>query len=169
MTVAAFVVSIVSLLVTLGWNILNYLLTGQRAKLSVTPMKLLAVGGGLEMEPVVQLTVSSVGRVPVEVIGWSVAFPDDHHLHWATVKAQYGSLTSVHLGDDLPKVIEEGRSGNFCIPVVAIEKVAELHGLDLTKGYVQVYFGARKHLRDSKSIAERLGSKAIKGKQQSGS
>ncbi|WP_143466566.1 hypothetical protein [Lentzea kentuckyensis] len=165
--VASLIISALALLVggaSLAWNVLNCLLTGQRAKLSVTPMKLLATGGGVGMEPVVQITVAATGRVPVEVIGWSVAFPDDHHLHSATVRAQYGNLASVHLGDDLPKVIEEGRSGTFCVPIVAIKKAAEHHGLDLTKGHVQVYFGARKTLRDRKSIAERLGSKAISSK-----
>ena len=44
MTVASFVISALAFVVSgalLGWNVLNYLLTGQRASLSVSGMRLL--------------------------------------------------------------------------------------------------------------------------------
>ncbi len=65
-------------------------------------------------------------------------------------------LSSINLGDKLPKVIQPGSSGSFNLPRVAIEKSVESYKLDLNQGYIQVYFAARKQLRDTKSIAERL-------------
>lgn len=139
----------------LGWNVLNYLLTGQRAALSVIGMRMLTAAG-TDMEPVIQITVQATGRIPVEVTSWNVTFPDDLRMHSAFIRMQYGKLDSVHLGDELPKVIPPGSSGSFNFPRVAIEKGAEQHGLNLSDGHIQVYFAARKPLRDKKSIAERL-------------
>jgi len=157
-TVASFVISILAFAVggaSLGWNVLNYLLTGQRAELSISAMRLLTTVA-TEMEPVVQITVRATGRVPVEVTGWSLTFPDNLHLPSSMVEMQYESLSSVHLGDKLPKVIQPGSRGLFNLPQVAIEKCAEHYNLNLNKGRIQVYFAARKQLRDKKSIAERL-------------
>lgn len=160
MTVASFVISVLAFVVggaSLGWNVLNYLLTGQRAELNITAMNLLTQRPPeKEMEPVVQITVGATGRVPVEVTGWSLTFPDNLHLLSTLVEMQYGALSSVHLGDKLPKVIQPGSSGSFNLPQIAIKRGAEQHNLDLNKGHIQVYFAARKPLRDKKSIAERL-------------
>ncbi|MGH3712176.1 MAG: hypothetical protein ACRDT4_01730 [Micromonosporaceae bacterium] len=159
MTVASFVIAVLAFLVSgvsLGWNIVSFLLQGQRAELSVTPMRLLNPMMGSEMEPVVQITVRATGRQPIEVTGWSLTFPDNAHLHSVLIETQYGNLSSVHLGDKIPKVIQPGSSGSFHLPQVAIEKAAEVHKLDPRKGHIQVYFAARKQLRDKKSIAERL-------------
>jgi hypothetical protein len=158
-TVASFVIAAVALVVggaSLGWNILNYLLTGQRAELAVASMRLIIPSTASEIEPIVQLKVSATGRVPVEVTGWSLAFPDNLHLRSTEVEVQYGNLSSIYLGDKLPKVIQPGSSGSFNLPRVAIEKSVENYKLDLSQGYIQVYFAARKKLRDTKSIAERL-------------
>jgi hypothetical protein len=160
MTVATFVVAVLALLVSgtaLGWNILNYLLTGQRAELNVTSMRVINRGMGQEMEPFVQITVRATGRVPVELTAWSLAFPGDIHFHSALIEEQYGHLSNVYLGDKLPKLIQPGSSGSFNLPKVAVEAIEKVHQLDLRKGHVQVYFAARKQLRDKKSIAERLG------------
>lgn len=162
MAVASFVISALAFVVggaSLGWNVLNYLLTGQRASLSVSGMRLITTMG-TEMEPVLQITVMATGRMPVEVTGWSVTFYDDLHLHSTFVRMQYEGFETIHLGDDLPKMIQPGSSASFNIPKVAIEKGAEHQKLDLNEGYIHVYFAARKPLRDKKSIAQRLNQNA---------
>ncbi|MCA1603087.1 MAG: hypothetical protein LC776_16105, partial [Acidobacteria bacterium] len=95
-------------------------------------------------EPVITMTVSATGRVPIEVTGWSLSFPDGSHLHSELVRLQYGHLEGVHLGDDLPKVIEPGRSGTFMLPCAAIDAAANHYNFNLNKGYVQIFFAARK-------------------------
>jgi hypothetical protein len=167
MTVASFVISVLAFVVsgaTFGWNLLNYLLTGQRAQLRVSSMRALNTETGTEMQPFLQVTVSATGRVPVEVTGWSLAFPDDLHLHSALIEAQYGNLSDVYLGDKLPEIIQPGRSGSFNLPTVAIKESGERYKLDLGAGHIQVYFAARKPLRDKKSVTEYLRGKAVTNK-----
>ncbi|MGH4013631.1 MAG: hypothetical protein ACRDSL_06790 [Pseudonocardiaceae bacterium] len=156
------IISSLALLVSglaLGWNIVNYLLTGQRAKLHVMAAKLVDPTNGKTHEPVVTMTVSATGRVPIEVTGWSLSFPDDSHLHSELVRLQYGHLEGVHLGDDLPKLIQPGCSGTFMLPRVAIDAAAKHYNFDLNKGHIQIFFAARKTLRDKSSIAKRISLK----------
>ncbi|MFF2027234.1 hypothetical protein [Rhodococcus koreensis] len=158
MTVASFVMSALALTVSgasLGWNVLNFILTGQRAELSISVVRPLTTTGET-LEPVVQITVRGTGRVPIEVTGWSLTFPENFVLHSALVSAQYGQLRSVYLGDQLPKTIQPGGSGSFNLPTIAIEKSVENYQLDSAKGHIQVHFAARKPLRDKKPVAERL-------------
>ncbi len=162
MTVASFAISALAFVVSgasLGWNVLNYLLTGQRASLSASGMRLLTTMG-TEMEPVLQITVMATGRVPVEVTSWSVMFPNDLHLHSTLVHMQYDRFKEIHFGDDLPKMIQPGSRASFNIPKVAIEKGGEHQKLDLNEGYINVYFAARKPLRDKKAIAQRFNRTA---------
>lgn len=157
MAAASLVISILAFVVSaaaLAWQIANYLLTGQRATVSVSGMSLLAVPDGAAMEPVAQIIVRAVGRVPVEVTGWSVSYPDDQHLIAALVALQYGHLPGVHLGDTLPMVIDPGRSGHFSIPIVAIVSARDKLNLDPHKGHVSVQFAARRTIKLRKPVGK---------------
>jgi|GEM_PF-5275136 hypothetical protein len=144
---------------TLGWNILSYLLQGQRAKLNIGPIRVLDTEGTSEKERAIQITVISTGRVPVEVTGWSVRFPNDVHLHSELISLQYRQFESIHLGDEIPKLIQPGGRGTFLLPRVAVEAAAKHYDLDLDGGRIHVYFAARKPLRDKRRISFHLSSK----------
>jgi hypothetical protein len=144
----------------LGWNIISYLLSGQRAKLSVSSISVLNAGSGTPQQPAIQITVSATGKVPIEVTGWSLSFPDEFHIHSDLVRLQYGHLEGIHLGDEIPKVIQPGGRGIFLLPRVVVDAGVRNYNFDLTKGRIHVFFAARKPLHDTQSIARRLGRAA---------
>lgn len=165
MTVASLVIAILALMVSsgaLGWQVVNYLLTGQRAKVAVTRMNLFSVPAATKLEPVVQIIVSAVGRVPVEVTSWSVSYPEDQHLLSTMVGLQYAQFPDVFLGDTLPKVIEPGRSASFNIPVAALTAARDKLGHDPSSGRLAVHFAARKSIKVRKPVGDlvRLSAKA---------
>jgi len=82
------------------------------------PAKIADPLNGKMHEPVITMTVSATGRVPIEVTGWSLSFPDGSHLHYELVRLQYGHLEGVHLERQSTKVIEPGRSGTFMLPAL---------------------------------------------------
>jgi hypothetical protein len=157
MAVASLVISILALTVSasaLVWQMVNYLLTGQRAKVLVTGMNLLDLAAREKMEPVAQITVLAVGRVPVEVTSWSLSYPGDQHLLSTVVAMQYGQFNGVHLGDSLPMVIEPGRSGNFNVPIAAVAAARDKLGLHPNRGRLSVHFAARRSIKVSKPIGD---------------
>lgn len=169
MAAASLVISVLALMVSSGglaWQVVNYLLTGQRAKVSVARMNLLSVPDGTKMEPVVQITVSAVGRVPVEVTSWSISYPDEQHLHSTMVGLQYGKFPDVYLGDTLPMVVEPGRSASFNIPAVAIEAARDTLGHDPSAGRLAVHFAARRSIRIAKPIGDLVRLKPSAGEGQ---
>lgn len=161
MEVASLLIAILALVLSaaaLGWNVASFILQGQRAKLVVTSMGVLSTNPPTPMEPVLQMTVSATGRQPVEVTGWCLAYPKNQYLHSALVGLQYGSFPSVFLGDTIPHVVQPGSSASFNIPRVAVEKAAEHLGLDPRQGQAQIFFAARRPLRDKRSIADYLAT-----------
>jgi hypothetical protein len=166
MTAAALAISVLALMVSSGalaWQVVSYLLTGQRAKVSVARMNLLSIPDGAKMEPVVQITVSAVGRVPVEVTSWSISYPGEQHLHSAMVGLQYAKFSDVYLGDTLPMVVEPGRSASFNVPAAAIEAARDKLGHDPSVGRLAVHFAARRSIRIGNPIGDLVRLKPSAG------
>jgi len=163
MSEASLIVSIVAIAISaasLSWNVLNYLWTGQKAELRVSKMEVFSVDRTSVTEPFLHIKVGATGRVPIEVIGWSAAFPNHTYLHSALLENEYRGRVDQHLGEETPKMIHPGSAGLFALPLAALEAARNDHGLNMSEGHIEIYFAARKTLRDKKSIAERLESKA---------
>ncbi len=157
MGVASFALSLVALVfsaIAIGWQIANFFLTGQRVKVDVTGMNVVSVSPQELHEPIIQVTVRATGRVPVEVTGWAVRWPNNQAIVGAIIAAQYGNRPGVFLGDPLPTLIEPGRSASFNIPQVAITQARDVLGLDPHEGKLDVYFSARRRKRFRKSVAD---------------
>ena len=162
MTEASFVLSIVSLGVAIavaGVQLATFVYSGPRVRVEACAMRGVQIGdhSTSKTEPFLQIVVSCVGHVPVEVGRWAVRYPDDQTLHSTIVEMQYGSLPGVFLGDTLPALIAPGRSGSFNIPMVALETLDD-RGLRMADGHLWVFFSARKTVKMKKTVAELIGS-----------
>ncbi|MCA1604193.1 MAG: hypothetical protein LC775_01615, partial [Acidobacteria bacterium] len=76
------------------------------------------------------------------------------HIHSALLSMQ--KLTLVKLGPELPFEVQPGHSVTFYLPQKVLDAALEKHVLSLEKAHVEVYFGARRPLRDRKTLAKSL-------------
>lgn len=162
-------VAIIALIVSgfvFGWQILSYLLQGQRVTVEVFTARTVQIGDqtiGNPNEGVIAVTIRARGRVAVQVDSWAVVFPGSKKgevraLPEASLRVQFPSHHAFKITPEAtPFTVDAGHSKTFYIPREPVEAAQQLPGYDLHEGRIEVYFGARRKFRDSKSIAERLG------------
>ena len=158
MNVPTFVVAVVALVLSgaaLTWNVLTYLWQGQRAKLSVSVMNALSPG---YKEPFLEIAVSAPGRQPFQIVGWAITYGSNKHIHSAIAESEIGSSPVARASEKLPALVNPGRRVTFNVPVSFIDQVQGANGLDPGEGHVQVFFAARRTLRDRNSLAAHLNT-----------
>lgn len=149
---------------SLTWQVVTFLMQGQRATVEVFSASTAMLGvlnEEGERQGVLAVTVRAKGRVPVQVDAWAIVFARDKEgnanaLLEAAMRAQYPQHVAFRTGKNLPVTVDPGHSATFYIPREPVEAATNIPGTDLNDGHIEVYFGARRKFRDRKSVAQRL-------------